>query len=84
MIASSGIVFAINARKRAYRCVCNSSKNVHIVTDSPNEELFRISSTTKDGIFVTMNIEGKDVSMQVDTRCVVLSFIMCIKSSVTM
>ena len=49
--------------------VCNSSKNVHIMTDSSNEELFRISSTTKDGIFVTMNIEGKDVSMQVDTGC---------------
>ena len=45
--------------------VCKSSKNVHIMTDSSNEELFRISSTTKDGIFVTMNIEGKDVSMQV-------------------
>ena len=49
--------------------VCNYSKNVHIVTHSPNEELFRISSTTKDGIFVTMNIKRKDVSMQVDTGC---------------
>ena len=49
--------------------VCNSSKNVHIVTDSPNEELFRISFTTKDNMFVTMNIEGTDVSMQVDTDC---------------
>ena len=28
-----------------------------------------MSSTTKDGIFVTMNIEGKVVSMQVDTGC---------------
>ena len=43
--------------------------NVHIVTDCPNEELFRISSTTKDGIVVTMNIEGKYVSMQVDNGC---------------
>ena len=41
--------------------VCNSSKNVHSVRDRPNKELFRISSTTKYGIFVTMNIEGKDV-----------------------
>ena len=49
--------------------MCNSCKNLHIVTDSSNEEFFRISSTTKDGILVTMNIEGKDVSMQVDTGC---------------
>ena len=49
--------------------VCNSSKNVHCVTDSPNEELFRISSTPKYDIFVTINIEGNDVSMQVDTGC---------------
>ena len=69
-IASYAIVFAMNARKKGHiASVCSSSKNVLIVTDSPYEELFRIPSTTKDGICVTMNIERKDVSMQVDTGC---------------
>ena len=64
-------MISINACKNDISLVCNSSRNKHIVTDSSNEELFRISYTTKDGIFVTMNIEGKDVYMQVDTGCVV-------------
>jgi len=49
--------------------VCKSSKTVHHVEEIPNPELYNISTSSSEGLLVTMNVEGKDVRFQIDTGC---------------
>ena len=48
--------------------VCISAKAVHSL-EEVNEELYHITSDATEGLFVNMDVEGRNVKFQIDTGC---------------